>query len=273
MSPRLQAPGGGQPRPFRKPDVSGRPDEKRVPDKLVQTDAIVLAQIARLAAEENIRTDLRHHRDRTTDRGLLLRCCGTRKARPFRLIHQIDSGDGKIGNQFPVKRQRQVGTDFAYQRSGDLIDTISVSLNCECQAERGCVAIENSVAQIDGSALPSQLAAILKIGDAADIVGRKCASQLDPEVPGGQEFQLQALIDRPVAAPVFGKPSGCLALEFAFADTADVSADPKSKQMLGIDSFSVKTGWEHQRATQDGRHQGFWTNRHSHSNEWKRQCY
>ena len=55
----------------------------------------------------------------------------------------------------------------------------------------------------------------------------------------GHEFQLEFLADRAVIAAGFGKPPRGLALEFAFADIADVSTDHKSEEMLGVDAFGM----------------------------------
>src|SRR5258708_6955646 len=90
-APSLKTPRGGQPGPVRKLDVSGRPNKQRLPGEFVETDALIFAQIARLAAEEKTRSKLRHHRDCGADRGLLLCRTGTDKARPFRLIGQVES--------------------------------------------------------------------------------------------------------------------------------------------------------------------------------------
>ncbi len=90
--------------------------------------------------------------------------------------------------------------------------------------------------------MPIQLAAIRETGDAIDIVSRKEASRLDPEIIDGHELQFEFLVDRPVVARRLGKSSGCLGLEFAFAGATDIGTNQKAKDMLGVDVFSMHAG-------------------------------
>ena len=119
-----------------------------------------------------------------------------------------------------------------------------MALHGECQAERRCVPVEKPVAQVQRSALPGQLAAILETGNAVDVMGREGASDLDTEILGGHEFQFEFLVDRPVVSAALGKSSGRLALEFALAGIADIGADHEAEDMLGIDAFGANAGRE-----------------------------
>ena len=151
------------------------------------------------------------------------------KARPFRLIDQIESRDGKVWNQFPIERQRQFRTVIPDNRGRGLIDAVGMGLQRECQTERSRIPIQKPVAQIHGNTLPGQLAAILKTRNAVDVMSRKGAPHLDPEIPGRHELQFEFLVDRPVMTATFGKSSGRLALEFAFAGVADIGTDHEAK--------------------------------------------
>ena len=95
----------------------------------------------------------------------------------------------------------------------------------------------HDIGMAPGEAL--RLAAILKAGNAVDVMRRKRTSHLDSKILGGHYFQFEVLTDCPVITATFGKSSGRLALEFAFAGAADIRADHKAKQMLGIDAFSM----------------------------------
>ena len=140
-----------------------------------------------------------------------------------------------------------------------------MALDRKGQAERRGVPIEKPVAQVHGNALPGQLAPILKTWNAGDVVRRKGASHLDPEILDGHEFQFEFLADRPVVSAIPGKSSGRLALEFALADIADIRADHEAEQMLGIDALRASAAWKQRGETHDGRPERLRTNWHSHS--------
>src|SRR5260370_3965146 len=92
-----------------------------------------------------------------------------------------------------------------------------MGLQRECQTERRRIPVEKPVAKIDGNTLPSQLATILKTGDAIDIVRRESASDLDPEIIGGPELPIEFLVDRPLVTARLGKTSDGLSLAIALA--------------------------------------------------------
>src|SRR6202023_1065478 len=130
---------------------------------------------------------------------------------------------------------------------------------------RSHMPVQEPVAEIHGNTLPGQLAAILEIRNAVDIVGRKAGPHLDAKIPDGYKFQLEFLTDCPIATAAFGKSSGRLALEFAFAGAADIGADHEAKQMLGIDAFGVHAIRGERRKTHDRGSKRFCIDRHSHS--------
>src|SRR6266705_428039 len=102
--PCLKAPGQGQPGAFRQLEIRGRTDKQRLAVELLQNDAFVFSQVARLPADQEARAHLRHHRERGADGGFLLRCACADEASPFRLINQIESRDGEVWNQLPIER-------------------------------------------------------------------------------------------------------------------------------------------------------------------------
>src|ERR1700694_6193781 len=93
-SPGLKAPGGCQPGVFRQLEICGWADKQRLACEFVETDAFVFPQIARFTADQEARTHLRHQPERRADGGFLLRCPRAKKARPIRLINQVESRDG-----------------------------------------------------------------------------------------------------------------------------------------------------------------------------------
>src|SRR6266849_4242392 len=97
--PCLKAPGQGQPGAFRQLEIRGRTDKQRLAAELLQSDAFVFSQIARLSADQEAWTHLRHHRERGADGGFLLRRARANKTGPFRLIKQIERRDSKVWNQ------------------------------------------------------------------------------------------------------------------------------------------------------------------------------
>ena len=170
---------------------------------------------------------------------------------PFRLVQQIECRHEAVRDQFPIERQCQFGAVSPGRCGGDIVKPVGVGLQREGQAKRRCFPVEQLVAQIEGSTLPIHLLAILETGHAADIVGSKGSSHLDPEIPDRHEFQFEFLAHRPVAACRLGKPSRGLALEFVLTDAANIRADRKAKQMLGIDILGIGAGWYERRKTQD----------------------
>src|SRR5258707_678498 len=113
--------------------------------------------------------------------------------------------------------------------AGGFIDAAEMVLDSECQAKGRRISIQKPVAQIKGNTLPGQLASILKTGCALNVMGREGASDLDPEIVDRHELQFEFLVDRSIVIATFGKSSGRLALEFALADVANVSADQEAK--------------------------------------------
>src|SRR5260370_12702775 len=107
-----------------------------------------------------------------------------------------------------------------------------MGLQRECQTERRRIPVEKPVAKIDGNTLPSQLATILKTGDAIDIVRRESASDLDPEIIGGHQLQFEFLVDRPLVTAHPGKTSGGLPLEFTFARPAPIRTHHVAKSVF-----------------------------------------
>ncbi|MGH6751749.1 MAG: hypothetical protein ACREDP_06230, partial [Bradyrhizobium sp.] len=114
---------------------------------------------------------------------------------------------------------------------------VGVGFYREGKAEWGRIPIEKPVAQVNGYALPGQLAPILQAWNTADVVGRKAGSQLHPNIFGRHEFQFEFLADGPVVSAILTKSPGRLGLEFALADIADIGADHEAEQMLGIDAL------------------------------------
>src|ERR1700736_1518453 len=94
----------------------------------------------------------------------------------------------------------------------------------------------------------------------------KLRSQLNSKIPCGYELQFEFLSDRAVASGILCETPGGLALEFALAGVADVSADHESEQMLGIDAFSVSAGGKQRGKTHD-RHHRLRTNSHYQSHQ------
>src|SRR5258705_10816006 len=104
-----------------------------------------------------------------------------------------------------------------------------MGLQRESQTERRRIPVQKPVAQVKGNTLPSQLAAALKTGDAVDVMRRKGACHLDPEIIDGHELQFEFLVDRPISAAILGKSSSRLDLEFALSEVTDISADHEAK--------------------------------------------
>jgi len=71
--------------------------------------------------------------------------------------------------------------------------TVEMTLDGECQTKT--VPIQKSVAQIDGSTLPSQLPEILKAWNTMNVVHGKSATHFDPEIFDGHQLQLEFLTD------------------------------------------------------------------------------
>ena len=85
-------------------------------------------------------------------------------------------------------------------------------------------------------------------------------SHLDSKIPCRHELQFELLSGRAVGSGIFPKPSGGLALEFAFADIADIAADHEAEQMLGIDTLGVSASRKQRRETHERRPEGLRTN-------------
>src|SRR4051794_7605022 len=100
-------------------------------------------------------------------------------------------------------------------------------------------------------------------------MGRKCAAQFDPEIRKRDEFQFEFLANRAIIAGGFGKSRRGLALEFPFADAAEVGTDHESEDMLGIDAFGVPANRQKRCDANARNPNGFCANRHLRSDGWK----
>jgi hypothetical protein len=101
-------------------------------------------------------------------------------------------------------------------------------------------------------------------------MGRKAGSQFHPEILDGHEFQFEFLADRPVRSAIPGKSPVGPALQFAFADIADIGADHEAEQMLGIDALRANTARKQRGKTHDDCLAGLRTNWHSQATGMKR---
>src|ERR1700730_378709 len=153
-APCLNAPACRQPRARRQLEIGGRADEQRLSREFHQADSFIFLLVARFTADQDARTYLRHHPERSTDRGFLLRRSFADKPCPLGLIDQVDGSDGKVRNQLPVECEREFRPVIANDRSGGLIDTPGVAFHRNGQAERPCVSIQKPVAEIGGKTLP-----------------------------------------------------------------------------------------------------------------------
>src|SRR4051812_47794583 len=81
--PRLDAPRGGQPRALRELDVGGRADKQRLAGQFVEAEILILSQISRLTAEQDIRANPRHHSRGDANSRFLLGKIGMRKTGPL----------------------------------------------------------------------------------------------------------------------------------------------------------------------------------------------
>ena len=115
--------------------------------------------------------------------------------RPFRLINQVESRERIIWNQFAVEGEREFRSGIPDRRRTGIVDTVEMTLDGECQTEGRTVPIQKSVAQIDGSTLPSQLPEILKAWNTMNVVHGKSATHFDPEIFDGHQLQLEFLTD------------------------------------------------------------------------------
>ncbi|WOK19719.1 MULTISPECIES: hypothetical protein [Rhodopseudomonas] len=114
-----------------------------------------------------------------------------------------------------------------------------MALQPDRQAKRRRLPIEKSVTKINRRTLQGQLAAILQVGHASDIMRSECRPRLDSEISGGHEFQLELLLDCAISSLARAQPPRRLALEFPLAGIADVGPDHESEQMLGIDILAM----------------------------------
>jgi hypothetical protein len=88
------------------------------------------------------------------------------------------------------------------------------------------------------------LPAIVQTRNAMNVMRGKNASDFDPEILDGHEFELEFLTNGAVIPALLGKSSSGLALEFALADIANISAYHEAKQMLGINTLGMNAGWK-----------------------------
>ncbi len=147
--PCLKTPGHGEPRSFAQLDEGGGSDEQRLAGEFVQTQALIFAQVAGFAAEEEARPDLRHQRCRRSDGRILLIQSGAEDMCPFGLVQQVERRHERVGNQLPVERDGEIRTVLSNGRCGGVIPARRMGLDAEQHAERRRLAVQQLIAQIE----------------------------------------------------------------------------------------------------------------------------
>src|SRR3954447_8574374 len=145
-APDLKTPTGRQPGTLRELEICGRADKQCLTRELLQSDAIVFPQVTRLTTDQEPRKYARHQAEPGADGRCLLRCPGPRKARPFRLINQIESRDGKIGDHFPVECQREFRAVVPHDGARRFIDAVKVILQSKRETKGRAVPVQKPVA-------------------------------------------------------------------------------------------------------------------------------
>ena len=102
MARDLRAPRGGEPGTLGELEVDRRTDEEALAGERIEPGPVILAQIARFAADKNPRTNLRHHGHRNAGGGFLRPGAGQFRAHGFGLIEQVERRNDAIGNDLPV---------------------------------------------------------------------------------------------------------------------------------------------------------------------------
>src|SRR5690242_19855206 len=189
-SPGLDAPGRGQPGARRQLEIRRRADKEGLAHKLLQSDAVVFPEIARLAADQDVGAYAKHRPQRGTYGGVLLSGPGRQDARPFRPVNQIEGRDRVVRDQVALQRQPELGLEIPYRGPGDIVDAAELAFDGECQPEGRAVPIQEFVAQINRNALPGQLPAVFEVWNGTNVVPGESATDLDPEIFYRHEFQL-----------------------------------------------------------------------------------
>jgi hypothetical protein len=112
-----------------------------------------MPQMSRLAAEQDIRTEPRHQRERGTDSGFLLGCARDGKARPFRLVEQIERRDRLVRNDLAVERQHDIHPVMPGRGPRGFVKLVGLMFDGNGEAERRSLPIKEPVAKIEGAQL------------------------------------------------------------------------------------------------------------------------
>ena len=91
-----------------------------------------------------------------------------------------------------------------------------------------------------GEAAERGVALIGKPANARDVVGIDRGGEFGPQVRDRHEFHRYGTVTRIVGPVLFREPPGDRALEFLFADIADIAADGVAEQMLGLDGLAPR---------------------------------
>src|SRR5262249_49331228 len=154
---------------------------------------------------------------------------GDLKPRPLRPIDQVERADREIRDDLAIEGKREIGAVAAPLCARRLVDAVAMGLGSDCEPERGALAIEKAIAQVERDALEIQLSPIVDVRDAGDVIQRDGAADLDAEVRQRHDLDLGLLTDGAIRASALPEAARRLALKFAFAEIADIGADHEAE--------------------------------------------
>ncbi|MGY4462373.1 hypothetical protein [Bradyrhizobium sp. LB13.1] len=112
-----------------------------------------------------------------------------------------------------------------------------MELSADGHAERRVLAVEQAITQVERGALKIELATIIDIGDAGDVVQASDAADLNAEVRQRHDLDLDFLREGAIGPSAFAESPRRFGLEFALTGIADIGADQKAEDVLGIEAL------------------------------------
>src|SRR3984893_4048514 len=194
-----------------------------------------MPEIPDLAAQDEVRRDPKRQRRRTAKRGFALgvACRGLGN---LWLVKQIDPGKQPVFQKFEIGVDGGFEFEIAHTLAAGLVNPPHRRLDRQRHRKRIVRGpLDRKIAQFRKGAAQGDLALIVEIGDATDMMCRSQRAELDLDERGRRKFKLVFGLGRGIVTIALAEPADGVDRDFLLTLKADAGAGGKSKNILGLE--------------------------------------
>ena len=154
----------------------------------------------------------------------------------FRLVQKICAQIKAVFDQLEIGVELDLKLDIGHALAAGLVDAAPFRLHRKRQRQgRRRPAVEQQVSDLAENAAEGDLAAIVEIGDVADLVRGNKRPELELDVLVGREFEFELGLARAITSVTLADPRLGIKREFLLAFQADAGAFGETEHVFGFD--------------------------------------